>query len=317
MRQRDEDLLDCLIVGGGPAGLTAALYLARFRRRALLVDGGAPRAAWIPASHNIPVFRAISGRDILARQTAHAREYGAGMLAGAVTGLRKQPDGFAADIVIEGGATRALRARRVLLATGAVDVEPGLPDLPDAVRRGLVRYCPICDGYESRDRRIAVIGRGDRGMGEAIFIARTYSDNVTLLTLGEPMGLDAEQRERLAAHCVKIVEEPVAALEVRQGRIAALRTGGGTEHRFDVLYSALGLHYRSELAVTLGARHDPSGALETDLHNQTTVKGLYAAGDIVRGLDQIVVGMAHAAIAATHIHNRCELPTEDEPVGAA
>ena len=88
------------------------------------------------------------------------------------------------------GGSRTIRARRVLLATGAVDVEPDLPDLPDAIRRGLVRYCPICDGYESRGRRIAVIGHGERGLGEALFIARTYSDDVTLLTLGCPMELD-------------------------------------------------------------------------------------------------------------------------------
>ena len=199
----------------------------------------------------------------------------------------------------------------MLLATGAVDVEPDLPDLPDAVRRGLVRYCPICDGYELRGRRIAVIGHGERGLGEALFIARTYSDDVTLLTLGCPMELDETQRAAVAEHGLKLVEQPVEALDVRDGRIAALREGG-REHRFDLLYSALGLHYRSELAVALGAEHDERGALRVDAHNQTTVKGVYAAGDIVRGLDQIVVAMAHAAMAATHIHNRCELPTEDE-----
>ena len=113
-----------------------------------------------------------------------------------------------------------------------------------------------------------------------------------------------------------MVEEPVAALEVRGDRIAALRTGGGAEHRFDVLYSALGLEYRTGLALALGAEHDAQGALIVDGHNQTTVKGLYAAGAVVRGLDQIVVAMGHATVAATAIHNRCELPTEDEPDGA-
>jgi thioredoxin reductase (NADPH) len=91
---------------------------------------------------------------------------------------------------------------------------------------------------------------------------------------------------------------------------------GGEEHHFDVLYSALGLKYRTDLAIALGAQHDSSGALVVDSHSQTTIKGLYAAGDIVRGLAQIVVGMGHAAVAATHIHNRCEMPTEDEPDNA-
>jgi thioredoxin reductase (NADPH) len=304
--------LDCLVIGGGPAGLTAAIYLARFRRQVLVADSGTPRAAWIPTSHNIPFFaEGIAGPEILRRDRETAGRYGVQVEAGTVATLERDPQGFTAAMRSSGGGSRRIRARRVLLATGAVDVEPDLPDLPDAIRRGLVRYCPICDGYESRERRIAVIGHGERGLGEALFIARTYSDDVTLLTLGCPMDLDEKQRAALAEHQVKVVEQPIEGLDVKDGRIAALR-GAGQEHRFDLLYSALGLHYRSELAVALGAEHDGRGALRVDAHNQTTVKGLYAAGDIVRGLDQIVVAMAHAAVAATHIHNRCELPTEDE-----
>jgi thioredoxin reductase (NADPH) len=223
--------------------------------------------------------------------------------------------GFLARLTPEGGQPIEVFARRVLLATGSTDVEPNLPDLPDAIRRGLVRYCPICDGFEASDRRIAVIGRGAHGIGEAIFIARTYSHDVTLLTLGEPMNLDAHQRDQLAQHSIKVVEEPVSAITVRGDRIEAMATMGGGELRFDTLYSALGLKHRSELAVALGADHDETGALLVDDHNQTSVKGLYAAGGAVRGLDQIVVAMGQAAIAATRIHNRCELPTEDEPDG--
>lgn len=317
MDERNGDALDCLIVGGGPAGLTAAIYLARFGRRFAVVDAGEPRAAWIPVSHNIPFFgEGISGSDMLARQRDHVAKYGPSVLSGTVTEVRKAPDGVfeAAFEEKESGRRRQARARRVLIATGALDVEPALPDLPDAVRRGLVRYCPICDGYEARGRRIAVIGHGKRGAGEAGFIARTYSDDVTLLTLGEPMDdLGREEREKLEGQGVKIVEQPVAALDVRDGRIAALRTGGGHELRFDVLYSALGLNYRTGLARALGAEHDGQGALVVDAHNETTAKGLYAIGDAARGLDQVVVAMGHAAVAATRIHNRCELPTEEEP----
>jgi len=309
-------ILDCLIIGGGPAGLTAALYLARFQRRVLVVDAGEARASWIPTSHNIPFFaKGISGTEILLRQREHLLAYGQMLLAGTVTDLQKLPETFMASVETEGGTER-IEARRVLLATGAVDVEPDLPDLPEAVRRGHVRYCPVCDGFEARGRKVAVIGHGARGLGEALFIARTYSPDVTLLTLGEPMRMSDKEREKLAGHPVRVIEEPIGALERKGDRIAALRTGSGQEHRFEVLYSALGLTYRSHLALALGAEHDGSGALKVDSHCQTTVKGLYAAGDIVRGLDQIVVGMGHAALAATHIHNRCELPTEDEADGA-
>jgi thioredoxin reductase (NADPH) len=94
-----------------------------------------------------------------------------------------------------------------------------------------------------------------------------------------------------------------------------LRTRDGEEHSFEILYSALGLKLRSELALALGAEHDGTGALIVDEHNRTTVSGLYAAGGVVRGLDQVVVAMGHGAIAATDIHNRCELPTEEESDG--
>lgn len=310
------DILDCLIVGGGPAGLTTALYLARFKRRFAVVDSGTPRAAWIPTSHNIPMFaEGISGKDILARARANLEQYGATIQAGRITGLSKQPDRFIAVVEGNDGSTGQIAARRVVLATGAVDIEPDLPDVPNAVQRGLVRYCPICDGYESSDQKIAVIAYGAHGIGEAVFIARTYSRDVTLLTLGQRLELDAEQQAKLDEQGIKVVEAPVESLSMENDRISAVNVAG-KEHRFDVLYSALGLKYRSDLAIALGAEHDSSGSLIVDSHCQTTVKGLYAAGDIVRGLDQIVVGMGHAAFAAAHIHNHCELPTEDEPGGA-
>lgn len=312
----DGDILDCLIIGGGPAGLTAALYLARFKRRFLVLDSGAPRAAWIPTSHNIPLFASgISGKEIIARARENLEQYGPCIEKGAVTGLRKQPDRFIALVEGNGGGTRQISARRMILATGAVDIEPDLPNLPNAVQRGLVRYCPICDGYESRDKKVAVIGYGDHGLGEAVFIARTYSRDVTLLTLGQNMQLDPEQQAKIDEHGIKVIDAPVESLDLEGDRISAIHLNG-QEHRFDVLYSALGLKYRSDLALSLGAEHDSNGSLIVDHHCQTSVKGLYAAGDIVRGIDQIVVGMGHAALAAIHIHNRCELPTEDEPGGA-
>lgn len=302
-----QDELDALVVGGGPAGMTAALYLARFRRRVAVADAGDPRAAWIPASHNIPFFAdGIAGPEILARQREHLARYRLPVIAASVTALAREGDGFAATL--DGRA--AIRARYVLLATGARDIEPDLPDVPDAVRRGLVRYCPICDGFESRGKRIAVIGHGASGAGEAVFIARSYSRDVTLLTLGR-MDMEGATRARLERHGVRIVEKPVTALDVQDGRIAALRVDGA-ELRFDILYSALGLDYRTELAAALGAERDAKGALVVDAGMQTTVKGLYAAGDIVKGLDQIVVGMGHAAIAATRIHNACGMRMEDE-----
>jgi thioredoxin reductase (NADPH) len=307
-------VLDCLVIGGGPAGLTAALYLARYKRRFLVVDGAEPRARLIPASHNIPFFAdGIGGPELLAREHANAEQYGARILTGQVTALEKGAGGFTASLSNEVDGRTSIQAKRVILATGAVDIEPDFPELPDAVQRGLVRYCPICDGYEVTNRKVGVIGSGDRALGEAIFVARTYSRDVTFLTLGTKLSpAQAAEAERYG---VSVIEESIAAINIDNDRIAAMRLRGGNEHRFDTLYSALGTRIRSGLALSLGAQHI-DGALLVDAHNETSVKGLHAAGDVVYGLSQIVVGMSHAAIAATAVHNRCELPTEEEPAVA-
>ncbi len=306
MTQDDSNILDCLIIGGGPAGLTGALYLARFSRSFLLVDNGASRAAWIPKSHNFPLFSdGLAGPDILERQRSQLSQYGVSPLAGTVCDLRQDGAGFAAEITEAGGRTRQVRARHALLATGAIDVQPDLPNLADALQRGLVRYCPICDGYEARGQKVAVIGHGDHGLREAIFVARTYSHDVTLLSAGSAVKLSPEGQRLAQQMGIDVITASVEALEVQGERIAAIRAGGA-EYRFDTLYSALGLTVRSGLAASLGAECNGNGALVVDAHNQTSVAGLYAAGDNVAGLNQIVVAMGQAAIATTAIHNGCE-----------
>jgi thioredoxin reductase (NADPH) len=315
MTDSGERPLDCVIVGAGPAGLTGALYLARFHRRFVLIDAGDPRAGWIPTSHNVPMFaEGIGGKELLARQRETAARYGAEVVNGTATRIERSGKSFVVHAETEAGS-RVYTARHVMLATGADDIEPDLPDIEGAVRRGLVRYCPICDGYEVTGKKVAVIGYGDRGLGEASFIARTYDCDVTLLTLGQEMKLDAAEREKIARHGLTVVEEPVRSLRVDGDRIEALCFAGGAEREFDTLYSALGLKVRSDLAVALGAEADEDGALCVDDHCETSVPGLYAVGDVVRALNQIVVGMGHAAIAATDIHNKCEPRTQEEPEG--
>lgn len=297
--------VDCLIVGAGPAGLTAAVYLTRFRRSVMLVDAGEPRAALIPRSHNCPGFPdGITGPDLLERMRAHAGRCGVAIDAGTVVGLAPLDGegGFAADWrpAAEPARTRTCEARAVLLATGVVDVEPRLARIERAIRDGYVRHCPICDGFEVVGQRIGVIGFGNGALDEALFL-RTYSHDVTLLTLGEPMDLTDADRRRLAEANVAIIEEPIVELEVADGKIKCLQTASG-EHRFDTLYSALGAKVRSELALALGAEHDDAGALSVDDHQQTSVPGLWAAGDVSSSLNQIAVAMGQAAIAATAIH---------------
>lgn len=292
------DRLDALIIGGGPAGLTAAIYLARYRRRFVLVDAGNARCAWIPTSHNHPGFPGgIDGADLLQRMRTQAETYGAPLHHGRITQLDRDGVDFSASA--EDGARWT--ASMVLLATGVVDREPGLPDHYDSVRKGLVRYCPICDGYEVSGARVGVIGQGDHGIREAEFI-RFYADDLTLLTLGQP--LTEDQRRRLDRAGIRAVEQPVERVAVAGGRLEAFHLAGGGCVAFDTVYSALGMDPRTELVRRLGADLAEDGRLRVDGHQTTSIPGLYAAGDVVPGLNQITIAQAQGAIAATAIHNR-------------
>lgn len=302
-----DEHVDCLIVGAGPAGLTAATYLARYRRRVMVVDSGEPRAALIPRSHNCPGYPdGVTGAELLERMRRHAERYGVAILPGTVVGLAKADDRdslFVADwrSATEPGRTRSSHSRTVLLATGVVDIEPRLARVERAIREGYVRHCPICDGFEVIGEKIGVIGFGAGALNESLFL-RTYSADVTLLTLGEPMDITDEDRQRLDDAGVAVIEEPIVEVSVGDGKITCLQTASG-EHHFDTLYSALGTKVRSDLALALGAAHDEAGALEVDEHQQTSVPGVWAAGDVASSLNQIAVAMGQATIAATAIHN--------------
>ena len=286
---------EVLIVGAGPAGLTAATYLGRFLRRVIVADGGETRADWIPLSHNMPGFPAgISGPHIVSRLREQAEEYGAVIEAGCVESLRAIEGGFVASL-----NGRDLKIRAVLLATGVVDHHPDLPGVERAVQRALVRICPICDGYEAQDKAVAVIGKDDMGMREAAFL-RTYSDRVTLIHVGPPG--DLTERDALTRLGIELVETPIDHVELEGDRVTALSWGGG-KAAFDLVYSALGTSPNAALAENLGARTGEDGRMIVDTHQLTSIPGLYAAGDVVRGLNQIAVATAEAAVAATAIHN--------------
>lgn len=293
---------DCLIVGGGPAGMTAAIYLARFRRRFVVVDAAKSRCTWIPLSHNHAGFPdGIGGVELLMRMQKQAERYGAEVRHGTVEELERMEDGrFRAGY--EGGE---ILAKTVILATGVIDEEPLLPNLYQAVQQGLIRHCPICDGFEVIGQNVGVIGHGKQGLSEALFI-RTFTPNLTLLTLGEPMDLEPDDRQRLAEAGIAVMEEPIVEVTVAGATITKLISKSGRVLVFDTLYSALGTAPRNELVRPFHGCLDETGRVLIRERQETSVDGLYAAGDIVAGLNQISVAMGQAAIAATTIHNRLE-----------
>jgi thioredoxin reductase (NADPH) len=195
------------------------------------------------------------------------------------------------------------RARTVLLATGVVNHRPAhlLPEVHDpALARGLLRYCPICDGYEVTDRRVAVIGTGDHGMREALFL-RGFTRDVTLVSPDVGHVLDAACARALDDAGIVRVEGPCGGYAI-EGERLAFDTAQG-RMAFDSVYPALGSRIRSRLAVEAGARANDEGCLEVDDHQRTSIPGLFAAGDVVKGLDQISHAMGEAGVAATAIRN--------------
>jgi thioredoxin reductase (NADPH) len=289
---------DCVVIGAGPAGLTAAIYLARFRRDVLVIDGGASRAAWIPKSRNYPGFPdGVRGKTLLARMRRQAELYGAQIEPGYVDELNNLRGGFRLET-----AEGAVRAAKVILATGVIDNEPDVPGVEAAVLSGLIRVCPICDGYEVIGKTVGVIGADDHGAREARFLT-TYSDDVWLIHTGPRDALSRTERQRLKAAGVGLIETPIERVVLDRRRIAALCFGPGEPRRFDVLYAGLGITPRVRLAVDAGARLDADGRLVVTAHQETSIPGLYAAGDVVRGLNQISTAEGEGAIAATDAHN--------------
>jgi thioredoxin reductase (NADPH) len=288
-------MLDCLIVGAGPAGLTAAVYLARFRRHVLLADAGQSRARWIPVSQNTPGFPGgIHGETLLGELREQAARFGVQARPCKVTGLEREGDHFVATFGNERIATA-----KVILATGVVDGLPPIDDVEAAIKAGIVRLCAICDGLETDGRRVAVYGPPESAVGHARFM-RTFCTDVTAISTRDPFP-DACAADLDALGIARI--DDVEALAWDGGKAVRVRRGGGDEVAFDAFYPVLGAAAQSQLALDLGADCSDNGDLVVDDHQRTTVPGLYAIGDVVSALNQISVGVGHAAIAATDIHN--------------
>lgn len=290
---------DCIIIGGGPAGLTAAIYLARYHLSIRLFDSGTSRAGWIPCTHNHAGYPdGISGNELLARMQEQARKYGAVREEKRVEHLAKTGDHFTI-----GTDSGTFTARTVLLATGVVNRRPDAlrDDVHDeALARGLLRYCPVCDGYEVTDKRVAVIGTSTHGTAEALFL-RGFTADLTLVSPHGDHDLDEECSAKLDDAGIARVAGPCGGFAI-EGDTLAFDTAD-ERMAFDSVYPALGSHVRSELAADAGARTTDQGGVIVDDHLETTVSGLFAAGDVVIGLDQISHAMGQAGVAATTIRN--------------
>jgi thioredoxin reductase (NADPH) len=296
----DEQILDCLIVGGGPAGLTAAIYLARFHLDILVVDGGKSRAAWIPCTRNVSGFPdGIEGTELLRLMRDQAGKYGAKCENEFVTKLERDE---ATGLFTATWGSGCRQARAVLLATGVTNRRPPIDEElhDDALARGLIRYCPICDGYEVTDKKIGVIGSGSHGVAESLFL-RSYTADITLVAPDKALRLKPEDQARLEEAGIACVDGPAQAVAISKDFIVVETAEGA--HTFDSIYPALGSDTHVQLAEQLGAELSSGNCIRVDAHMRTSVPGLYSAGDVVIGLDQISHAMGQGGVAATTIRN--------------
>jgi thioredoxin reductase len=292
---------DCVIIGGGPAGLTAAIFLGRFRRKVLLLDTGEPRNYASRGIHGFLGYHEIAPHELRARGRREAESVGVKLLEARATAIRRSGDCF--EIRTENGN---YHARRVLLAFGVRDEVPDLPRFDDFYGRSAF-HCPDCDGWEMRDRKIGVIGQGKSVAGLALKLLQ-WSDDVTVLTDGEDPSLNREQVSKLEAQGIRVKVDPITELEGEGGDLRALHLRSGERVPCEALFFTLGVERSSGIAEECGCEIRPgTGDIEVDEHQQTSVPGIYAAGDLTFGSQLAIKAAADGAVAAIAI-NKSLLP---------
>lgn len=298
-----EPLFDVIIVGAGPAGLSAALILGRCRRRVLVCDSGKPRNAASHGLHGYLTRDGIEPAEFLHIARDQLRQYETVELRHAeVIEARRQKDTF--EITLDDG-TR-LTSRRLLLATGVVDERPQLEGLP-AFYGTSVFHCPYCDGWEMRDQPLAVYGQGENGAGLALELL-LWSRDLVLCTDG-PTNLTAEDTERLDRHNIPIREDKLVRLEGNDGVLERLVFANGESLPVRAMFFSTGQRQASDIAEKLGCLFTDQGCVDTGDYETTNVRGLYVAGDASRLVQFVIVAASEGAQAAVAINK--ELMKED------
>jgi thioredoxin reductase len=289
---------DAVIVGGGPAGLSAALTLGRCRRRVLVCDAGQPRNRASEHLHAFLTRDGIAPRDFLRIGREQLATYDTVRVRECeVVEAGRADGGF--EIVLADGARE--RGRTLLLATGVVDHVPPIEGIEPLYGKS-VHHCPYCDGWEWRDRPLAVYGRGDgKGAGLALMLLQ-WSSDVVLLTDG-PAALSPRERERLAAHDIGVREDAIARLEGRDGQLQRIVFGDGHSLARAALFFNTGQHQRSPLAGALGCEFDDRGGVVARDHEvATSVPGVYVAGDASRDVQLVIIAAAEGVKAGFAIN---------------
>ncbi|MGH9265428.1 MAG: NAD(P)/FAD-dependent oxidoreductase [Acidimicrobiales bacterium] len=294
------DSYDVVVIGGGAAGLSGALTLARARRSVLVIDAGEPRNAPAAGVHGFLTRDGTSPSELLATGRDEIGRYGAEVVTGRVRGAAADGNGFVVEL--EGGGT--VRARRLLVTTGLVDELPPVPGVRERWGRDVL-HCPYCHGWEVRDQAIGVLATGPRSVHQALLFSQ-WSPDVTFFTHTTP-SLAEEQAEELAARNIPVVEGEVVALEITVDGIRGIRLASGTVVPCQAVAVGPRFVARAEPLISLGlvAEEHPMGVgtrVVSDATGLTAVPGVWVAGNVADPMAQVMAAAAGGAAAAGAIN---------------
>jgi thioredoxin reductase len=303
-------MYDVIIIGGGPAGLSAALILGRSRRRVVVIDSGRQRNIRSQQMNGFLSRDGIPPAEFLAAARSDVARYGVRIIDGMVRQAEPWREGmfrvryarFPADGGTRGvtpsGVSRIITSRKLLLATGIRDTLPEIAGV-DEFYGTSVHHCPYCDGWEHRDKHLVAYGKGDAAIGLALAL-RTWSRRVTACTDGKATSSDC--RLRAAARGVTVCRRRVARLEGDEGKLQRIVLADGTALRCDALFFNTDQAQRSEIPRRLGCKFKKDGGVCTDDRQCTGVTGVYLAGDADKDVQFVIVAAAEGARAAVSIN---------------
>lgn len=294
---------DVAVIGGGAAGLSAAVALGRFRRSVVVLDAGAPRNAPAGGVHNFLTRDGMAPAELVEAGQREVDRYGGLMYHATATAARRTPGGFEVDL----DDAQTVRARRLVVATGLVDELPAVPGLAERWGRDVL-HCPYCHGWEVRDQAIGVLATGPAGVHQAQLFAQLSAD--VLLFQHTAAAVTAEQAEQLAARGIGVVTGLVEGVEVTGDRLSGLRLADGRVVARDAVVVATRLAARSPVLDSLGlqAVAHPMGIEvgevypTTDPGGATTVPGVWLAGNVTDAMAQVVSAAAQGLAAGAGVN---------------
>ena len=293
----EDEVYDVAVVGGGPAGLTAALWLGRYLHSVALIDSGDPRNWETRGINGFLGAQGIRSPELRAKGRADAALFGVELVDDEVSRIHNtNGERFVIDLY----HGRTIEARRMLLAIGIKDIWPDIPGLSDCYGE-TAHVCPDCDGYETRGRKTVVIGSGRKAVGMALSLT-TWTGKIVICTNGQPADMEAKHLEKLKALNIPVLEAKVNRIMSKDHEIRCINLDGGMQLDCDRLYFAIGQYPADDLGAQLKCKRNDLGLIEIDEHYHTSVLNVFAAGDIVGGAQLAIAAAADGAIAALAIH---------------